>query len=328
MASLQSIFKEACELSNVLISSLYQNLIARDDKANIPMAPRSDVNVECMLIFIWAVCIVVFMGFSRRYMWEPLGGVFLGTKSVADKRRFADSFTELVFYSLFTWMGLNIYLTHDWVWPSNKWWDGPYTDEMIMRNDLRALYLFDTSRYMACLVSVLFMEHKRKDFAEMTIHHCATILVTVVAYFTDHSRIGSMVKVTMDPADVPLHLAKAFNYGATHRKSKVMHFLADRLFEVFAVVFFFTRLGIFGYIMYSSTFEGRIKCSFTPIQNLGLSMLYIIYALQIYWMGLIVNMAMKMARGDKLKDSRSDSEDSEDEADDKKKIARKKKKSQ
>ena len=150
-----------------------------------------------------------------------------------------------------------------------------------MRDDLRGLYLLDTSRYFACLFSIIFLEHKRKDFKEMTTHHVATLIVTIIAYMSDHSRIGSMVKLTMDPADVPLHLAKAFNYGGKERKSKTLQFLADRSFELFAVMFFFTRLIMFGYIMLSSTFEGRIRCNFDLVKNIGLSMLYIIYALQV-----------------------------------------------
>ncbi|GMI56520.1 hypothetical protein ScalyP_jg3658 [Parmales sp. scaly parma] len=300
---------QAWDLSNQSLYGMYQNLVLRD-RDSIAYSER-DLATEIPLVLGWTFVITIFLYSLRNYILEPIGGWFLKTTKPVLRRRFADSASELIFYGAFTYMGYNIWITHHWVWPSAAWWDGHYIDEHLMRNDLRGLYLLDTARYLACLVSVRFLEHERKDKTEMTIHHIATTIVTVIAYGTGHSRIGAIVKMIMDPADVPLHLAKACKYGGDHRKSKVLLFCADRFFELFAITFFVTRLIMFGYVMYSSTVEGRIKCNWTPFQNFGLAQLYVLYALQVFWFSLIVKMAWRMASGKGVVDIRSDSEDSD-----------------
>lgn len=292
MEEVQSVLSEAVSNSNYLLHALYQNLILNDDVSNIPSSNKSTrLAVDASMVIMWAVVITFGITFSRKYLFEPLGGIVMKSNDASKCRRFADSFTELVFYSFFTFASYKIYWDdsdRQWIWPSNLWWDNHYVNEHIVRNDLRAIYLLDTARYIACLISVVFLEHKRKDSTEMFVHHVSTLIVGWYAYWTNHHRCGSIVKLVMDPADVPLHLAKACKYAGDGRKSKFFIFMADRFFELFAICFFFTRLGMFAYIIWSSTFEGRIKCNWTAYQNFALSMLYILYVLQWYWFSLII----------------------------------------
>jgi len=211
-----TIFEEAVANSNILLHSLYQNLILNDDVENIPTSEKSSrIEVDITMIMIWTFFITLGITASRKFLFEPLGGLVISTSDTSKKRRFADSFTELVFYGFFSYASLRIYWRHYWIWPSNLWWDDHYTNEHIMRNDLRAIYLLDTARYIASLISVMFLEHKRKDANEMKLHHVSTLIVGWYAYWTNHSRIGAMVKLVMDPADVPLHMAKACKYVAS-----------------------------------------------------------------------------------------------------------------
>ena len=47
----------------------------------------------------------------------------------------------------------------------------------------------------AVLFSIWFLEHRRKDFVEMNVHHLAAIFVTLISYQFDFTRVGAMVKV-------------------------------------------------------------------------------------------------------------------------------------
>ena len=85
-------------------------------------------------------------------------------------------------------------------------------------------------------------EHKRKDFRQMFVHHVVTIVITLVSYQIDFNRVGAVVKLLMDPADVPLHGAKLCKYCG-------LEFIADRCFELFALSFFVTRLVMYGYVV-------------------------------------------------------------------------------
>ena len=42
----------------------------------------------------------------------------------------------------------------------------------------------------------------------MFLHHITTVVITLASYNIDFTRVGAVVKVIMDPADVPLHAAK------------------------------------------------------------------------------------------------------------------------
>jgi ceramide synthetase len=42
----------------------------------------------------------------------------------------------------------------------------------------------------------------------MFLHHITTVVITLASYSIDFTRVGAVVKVIMDPADVPLHAAK------------------------------------------------------------------------------------------------------------------------
>ena len=46
----------------------------------------------------------------------------------------------------------------------------------------------------------------------MAIHHIVTVWLIGVSYAYGWNRVGSVVMVLLDPADVPLHIAKQFKY--------------------------------------------------------------------------------------------------------------------
>ena len=71
-----------------------------------------------------------------------------------------------------------------------------------------------------------------------------------------------MVKLVMDPADVPLHAAKMFLYISGEDQKSAAYFIADRLFELFAVVFFITRLIMYGYVVFVAA-----ECPLTQVRK-------------------------------------------------------------
>merc|ERR1719188_2728563 len=96
------------------------------------------------------------------------------------------------------------------MWPSRLWWEGFNTPEYkFMRADLHCYYMLYMGRYVQMVISVL-LEPKRKDFVEMLLHHTITVVVIPMSYFFNWYRVGTVVMVLLDPADVPLHLAKIF----------------------------------------------------------------------------------------------------------------------
>merc|ERR1712048_1269823 len=146
------------------------------------------------------------------------------------------------------------------------------------------------ARYLQGIASV-FLETKRKDYVEMLVHHSATVLVCSVSYIYGWNRVGVVVMALFDPADVPLHFAKLCKYTGEATNRKIWQFFADRLFELFAVVFFITRLALFSYVCWSAHIEASRYFKKTPASWTCVACLYVLWLLQAYWFSLVIKVA-------------------------------------
>jgi hypothetical protein len=63
-------------------------------------------------------------------------------------------------------------------------------------------------RYLAGLVALWFVDTRKKDFVEMSLHHVVTILLLVLSYTASHMRVGAVVFVLHNLADPFLQSAK------------------------------------------------------------------------------------------------------------------------
>ena len=125
-----------------------------------------DLGVYLLFTFV-SLCFILVL---RRCILNPLA-----TYLVTDQRdvgRFGDSATEFVLYLLFSLLGLSCVVGEQWLWPSTEWWP---IEQATMSNSLRCWYLLDAARYTASLISLIYFEHKRKDFIQMFVHHVVTV---------------------------------------------------------------------------------------------------------------------------------------------------------
>jgi len=246
------------------------------------------------------------------------------------------SFLEAIEYGLFSYMGYTIIMQHDWVWPSHQWFgpkthDGPgsQTSLKFQRKSFSCFYMFYVARYSSNLFSVIVVEKHRKDFVQMVAHHICTMILVLGSYFGGYGRIGSMIMLCMDPADVPLHIAKVIKYMAVDSKEKVVNptlqVICDIMFVIFMLVFTFTRLVVFGYLSYSGTFESAARWGGQEMSTGGiyigmkehfdtnvwvcLCALYVLYGLQVFWKSLIAKVLLRILAGgiaDDIRESDSD----------------------
>ena len=163
--------------------------------------PVIDLLVYAELALACLVVLVIF----RHGVAEPIGRLVLPVppegqteaQRTAQVCKFGDSACECANYFLFTVIGCSVVLTSDWVWAPDGSWLQPlwWANEgdpatTLIRDDVRCWYILDASRYSATLFSILFLEHRRKDFSEMCVHHVATILVTLISYSLGFTRLG------------------------------------------------------------------------------------------------------------------------------------------
>lgn len=271
-----------------------------------------------MLVFLLLSAGVFFVNWGlRKAVVEPLAAKLLGAKSTKSKvQKFAQSCMEMVFYGAFTVFGALVVPGQTWFWPSKLWWSDYKSGKMLFVTDaLKAYYLLYAARYAQGIVSCL-IEHKRKDFWEMQMHHIVTVSLIGISYAFGWNRVGAVVMALLDPADVPLHVAKQFKYVGDARggkTQKIMQTGADIFFVVFMLLFAVMRLGLYPYVVWSSTFEGPRHFQYGAGAYACVTLLFVLLGLQVYWFALILKVAIKVITSGAAEDVRSDDEDEEDE---------------
>ena len=277
-----------------------------------------DAALDARVTLIYAIIMFAFNWLLRRAVVEPLAGRLMGygARGVGGARKarrrkmekFAQSALEMATYGTFTIIGCAIVPGQRWFWPSSEWWIGAPVKTRATESALRAYYLAYGARYVAGAANV-FLEHKRKDFWEMQLHHFATIGVIWVSYIVGWTRVGAVIMLVLDPADVPLHAAKCAKYVGDARGDKKYQLAADVLFGIFLVIFFVMRLVMYPYVVYSVHFEARRYFSPSIPYWVCVALLYVILGLQVYWFKLIVNVEHKVLATGNAEDVRSDDED-------------------
>eukprot|EP01061_Rhynchopus_euleeides_P015713 TRINITY_DN2673_c0_g1_i1.p1 TRINITY_DN2673_c0_g1~~TRINITY_DN2673_c0_g1_i1.p1 ORF type:complete len:347 (+),score=163.07 TRINITY_DN2673_c0_g1_i1:74-1042(+) len=234
----------------------------------------------------------------------------------AHVQKFAQSAVEALTYGVYTVFGLLLVPRQSFFWPSVNWWYiRGATPAVQFHDELICFYILYCSRYVQAGISVL-LEHRRKDFVEMMVHHVVTSVLVAISYWCDFLCIGVVIMLLFDPADVPLHCAKLFKYvseaypaGTAGKTYNQM--VADRLFESFVVVFVLTRIVLFPYTVWSCVAEST---SLGVEGNVCIALLVVLQLLQWMWLWMIIKAVINMVRKGKIEDVRSDSEDEAEEA--------------
>lgn len=101
----------------------------------------------------------------------------------------------------------------------------------------------------------MWTEVARSDSWQMLIHHIITIALILFSYVTNFTRVGTVIMVIHDIADVFLELAKVLNYTSKGKGHRWLKPATDVTFGIFAVVFFLTRLVFYPYhVLYRYSF--------------------------------------------------------------------------
>jgi len=229
-----------------------------------------------------------------------------------------------------TFFLLGLYIGHDKDWfmnPTGYFTEFPYESPEILKwyYMIYLAFWFQGIDFMLSLTSKQYTV-KRKDNAEMLLHHFATISLMLFSYYFDLTRIGMCVLMIHDVNDLLLESAKVFVYSDNET-------VANILFGTFAVVWFIVRWGFYShnilYSVYTHAWNEIVQLSIEKGSYLGVmpstwirlwfiffGFLLLLLVLHIYWGILIVKMVAKaLSDGNVEKDIRSDSEGEDDEKD-------------
>jgi hypothetical protein len=184
--ALSPLLSEALGESQLLLGALGDALAG--GPAQEPAANLYKPGVDVVVLLIFASALFIFNWGTRIAVFDPLAhSLTTGSAAGAASRRekFGQSASEALFYGGSFVLGLCVVPRQPWIWPSAQWWigkdgtpDGPYAK---ISDELKCYILLYIARYVQGLVSV-FLEHKRKDFVEMLIHHTTTVALIALAY--------------------------------------------------------------------------------------------------------------------------------------------------
>lgn len=146
-----------------------------------------------------------------------------------------------------------------------------------------------------------FLEHTRRDFWAMFIHHWVATGLLIGSYVTGYCRVGATVLLLNDNCDLMMPVAKLAGYSG-FRKVEVI------FTGMFVVSWIPMRIFLFGYkVMYSIMVLGYAQLKPHAAGWLCAAGLLIIYMLQFFWTKYLLEMVVsKLLKGKGVIDVRSD----------------------
>lgn len=196
--------------------------------------------------------------------------------------KFCENSWRCLYYSFSFIYGITILWDKPWLWDINECWNGfPHQS---VSNDVWWYYMISMSFYWSLCVSQFF-DVKRKDFWQMFIHHIAAILLMCLSWVVNIFRIGSLVLVVHDSADIFLEGAKMAKYAGYQK-------LCDAIFAILTVLWIVTRLGIYPFwIIRNTSIEAPKMVPMFPAYYIFNSLLILLLALHCFWTYLLLRIA-------------------------------------
>lgn len=195
--------------------------------------------------------------------------------------KFCENVWRLLYYTYSFVYGVIVLWDKPWFWDVKSCWYG-YPHQSV-DNDIWWYYMISMAFYWALTVTQFF-DNKRKDFWQMFIHHMITLLLMALSWVCNLHRVGSLVLVVHDCADILLEAAKITKY-AKYQK------ICDCLFAAFTVVWIITRLGFYPRIIYSSSVEAPRILPMFPAYYIFNSLLILMLCLHVVWTYIILQIA-------------------------------------
>lgn len=232
-------------------------------------------------------------------------------------KRVLECFWRFSYYTFSFIYGCVVLWNKPWLWDVKQCWIGyPFHP---VDDGVWWYYMVETSFYYSLLFTSFF-DVKRSDFCQLILHHVVTILLLSSSYTINFIRVGTLVLISHDIADILLEFCKLMRYD---RKLKT---LTNIGFAVFLFGWVLTRLGYYPLVVVrSSLFESaeliQPDYKLTDLTQIPhaprviVLMLFVLLLLHIFWTVIIMKVVAKAVTQGEATDVRSDSELSDKEED-------------
>ncbi|XP_039751742.1 ceramide synthase 6-like isoform X1 [Pararge aegeria] len=206
--------------------------------------------------------------------------------------KFCENVFKCSFYICNFIFGFVVLWDKDWLWDIDQCYIG-YPHQGIT-NDVWWYYMISAAFYWSLTISQ-FWDVRRKDFWQMFVHHIATIALLCFSWVCNLHRIGTLVLLLHDCADIFVESVKAAKY-ARYQK------LCDALFLGLIVMWIGTRVGIYPfYIIWSTSIRAPMLLPMFPAYYIFNSLLILLLILHIVWTCLILQIAYYAIKAGQMK---------------------------
>lgn len=218
-------------------------------------------------------------------------------------RKLNESLWRFLHYSISVAFGMFVLLDKSWLWEIKECWLGyPY---QVLNSEIRWYYLFSIAAYWSQIASH-FLDTRRKDFWMLIVHHIVALLLLLMSWICNFHRVGSLVLVTLDFAEIFLEAAKMAKFSNHHK-------LCNGIFIIFIIAWFAARLGLYLRIIYSAIFDVPYIFATFPAYYALIGMLVIVVCISLAWTYMILQIAfVALQFGEVKRDCRSSSSENSD----------------
>ena len=218
--------------------------------------------------------------------------------------KFAESGWRWTTYTIAFTYGICVLSTKTWLWNVvDCWVNYPHHH---LENDIWWYYMMELSLNLSLSISIMIFDTKRKDFFMMLFHHMMTVVLISLSWTLNFFKVGTLVMVCHDFADVWLESAKMCRYAGHAKASEV-------LFVCFALSWIVLRLGYYPtIILYSITVEAPQLVQYFGAYHVFMTLLSFLLVLNILWSYYIMKVAyVAMFTPKGVEDARSEDSDSD-----------------
>lgn len=249
-----------------------------------PYGESDCAGVDLIVLAVLIAIVHVISWLPRYIIYEPLANARMkGFKTWDDDeaKRFSQTATSLLFFCSSAVFATRILGPEEWIYSPSSWYF--MSNITYVSPSFKFYTLWYISRFSSDLISIFFEKRKKDAFIASFIHHVTTISLVSASAVIGFLGFGGLMMFLFDWADIPLLAAKLFIY-LSKDQNDMYQYTANRLFELFAVVFFVSRVCLFNYVVYRAVTD-------LPVNTTNRIMEFLMFALaclQTYWMYLII----------------------------------------
>jgi len=263
---------------------------------------------DIYFVAFWIIALLFLRWFIQATFLTGLAWL-MGVKGSKKLTKFKEAGYFGMWHSFILSWGFSTVLPLGWLFDIKNHWAG--YPHVVFGWDFKFFYLIQSAFWVSCIF-VILIEEKRKDFIQMIAHHFVTTGLLSFSYCMNFTRIGAVVLLNQDIADILLYFSKVLNYSHFER-------LCTICFALFALTWFVTRHIIYFGILWSIVRADEwLEYGWNPakeyyfnstIRYSYLAAFGVLQMLLLFWFSLLVKMVYRVASGKQNpSDIRSDDE--------------------